>query len=214
MVTAGNAGEADYASHAVCDPGHPAMVAVAVGDDRCDCKSRHGVHRIKAARVKRIVSAIKEAIGVRAIARVLQGALSAGHALEGQVKRETIRESFSGKERGGLRVGILFDETDNIDRCWNGGDECSSIYSVEDAIKAAEAVCCPEIRSAVRVGSDECGCDTHDGDSRKPVPGFCQASWKEPNFLLIGGEIRRESAEGDLAIRCSKGSRSGLWCRQ
>jgi len=213
MVAAGNAGEADYASHTVCDPGDPAMVAVAVRDDRRDCKSRHGVHRIKAARVKRIVSAIKEAIYVRAIDRVLQGPLSAGNALESQVERETICESFRGKECGGLRVGILFDETDGIDRCWNGGDECSSVHSAEDAIKAAEAVCCPEIRSAVRVGSDERGCDSHDGDSRKPVLGFGQASWKEPNLLLIGGEIRGESAEGDLAIGCSGGSRSGLLCR-
>ena len=186
------------------------MTAVAVGDDRGDCKRGHSVHGIKPAGVKRIVGAVKEAIGIRAVAGVLQGLLSAGNALERQVERETVRESFRGKERRGLCVGIPFYEADGIDRCGNGGDECRGVHTAEGAIETAEAVRCPEVRSAVRVGSDECGGDTRNGDRRKPVLGFGQMSGKEPNLLLIGGKIRGESAQGDLAIRCSGDSRSWL----
>lgn len=188
------------------------MITVAVGDDRGDCKRGHGVHGIKPAGVEWIVRAVKEAIGIRAVARVLQGLLPAGNALERQVERETVRESFGGKERSGLCVGIPFYETDGVNRCGNGGDECRGVHTAEGAIEAAEAVRSPEVRSAVRVGSDECGGDTHNGDRGKPVLGFGQMSWKEPNLLLIGGKIGGESAQGDLAIRCSGASR--LWLLQ
>ncbi len=204
MVAACNPGEADCAGHAVCDPRDPATRAVAVGDDRCDRKSRHRVNGVKAAGVKRVVSSSKEAVRIRAVARVFQRLLPARNTFESQIERETIRESFRRKKRSGLRVGILFDETDRIDRRWNGGDKCSGIRSAKDAIKATEAVRSPEVWSAVRVGSDECRRYTHDSDGRKPVLGFRQTSWKEPNLLLICGEIPWESAERDLAIRCSR----------
>ena len=210
MVAAGDASEADCAGHAVRHPGNPAMITVAVGNDRGDCKRGHGVHGIKPAGVERIVRAVKKAIGIRAVARVLQGLLSAGNALERQVERETVRESFRGKERRGLCVGVLFYETDGIDRRGNSGDECRGVHTTEGSIEAAEAVRRPEVRSAVRVGSDECGGDTHNGYRRKPVLGFGQMSGKEPNLLLIGGKIRGESAQGDLAIRCGGDSRPRL----
>ena len=198
MVAAGNAGEADHAGHSVCNPRDPATRAVAVSDDRRDRKSGHRVHGIKAARVKRVVCSIEEAIRVRAIARVFQRLLPAGNTLESQIERETIRESFRGKKRGGLRVGILFYETDRVNRCGNGCDECSGVHPAEDAVKAAEAARCPEVGSAVRVGSDECRRYAHAGDRRKPVLGFGQASRKEPNLLLIGDEIRWGKCEGRL----------------
>ena len=100
------------------------------------------------------MSAVEEAICVRAVACVLEGLLSAGDALEGQVERETIRECFGGEERGALRIRILSYQADCVDRCRNGGDECSSVHSAEETIITAEGICCPEVRSGVRVGSD------------------------------------------------------------
>src|ERR1700675_4907329 len=186
------------------------MIAVAVGDDSGDGSSRHGMHGVKAAGVKRIVSAVEEAISVRAVARVSQGLPSAGDALEGEVQRETVRECFGGEERGALRVGILAYQADGIDRGGNRGDECSGVHSAEDVIKAAEAVVRAEVWSGVGVGSDECGRDRHDGDGGKPVFAFGELSGKKPNVLLIGEEIRGECAEGDLAIRRSEGRRKRL----
>lgn len=210
MVAAGDAGEADCASHTVGDPGHPAMVAITVSDDRRDRKGRHGVHGIKATGVKWIVGAVEKAISIRAVAGVAQRLQSPADSLEGQIQRETIREGFRGEKCGGLRVRILFDQTDGIDRCGHGGDEGSGVRPAEDAIETAEAVRGPEVRSAVRVRGDERGCDAEDGDGRKPMLSFGQAPGKEPNFLLIGDEIRGESAERDLAIRWSQGSRPRL----
>jgi len=178
MVAAGDARKTDCASHAVCDEGHPAMPAVAVGDDSSDCGCRHGMHGIKATGVKRIVCAIEKAICIRAVARVLHGLLSARDALEGEVKREAVRECFGSKQRGALRVGILLYQADGVDRGGNRGDECSGVHSAEDAIKAAEAVGCSEVRSSVGVGSDQCGCNAHDGNGGQPVFGFGKLSGK------------------------------------
>lgn len=210
MGAAGDARKTDCAGHAVCDEGDPSMLAVAVRDDSSDCSCRHGMHGIKAAGVKRIVSAIEKAICVRAVARVLQGLLSAGDALEGKVECETIRECFGSKERGALRVGIFLYQAKGVDRSGNRGDECSGVHSAEHAIKTAEAVGCVEVRRSRRVGSNECGCDSHDRDGGKPMFGLGELSGKEPDIFLIGEKIRGECAEGDMAIRCSDGRRLRL----
>src|SRR5580692_2960033 len=131
MAAARDAREADCARHAVCDEGHPTMIAVAVRDDGGDRNSRYGMHGIKTARVKRIVSAVEEAVCIRAVACVLQRLLSARDALEGEVDRETIREGFGGKERRALRVGILSYQAVGVDRCGNGGDKRSGVHSAE-----------------------------------------------------------------------------------
>lgn len=55
------------------------------------------MHGVKAAGVDRIMSAIEEAICIRAVARILQGLFSAGDALESEVEREAIRECFGGE---------------------------------------------------------------------------------------------------------------------
>lgn len=112
------------------------------------------MHGIKATGVKWIVRAVEEAIWVRAGAGLLQGLLSGSNALEGEVQRESICECFGGQERCALRVEIPLDQAYGVDRCGNGGDECSSVNSAEDAIKAAETVRCAEGRSGVRVRSD------------------------------------------------------------
>jgi len=129
VVATGDARKTDCASQAVCDEGDPSLPAVAVGDDCSDCSSRHGMHGIKAAGMKRIVCAIEKATFVRAVARVLQGLLSAGDGLEGAAERETISESFGSQKRGALRVGILLYEANGVDRGGDRGDNCAGVHS-------------------------------------------------------------------------------------
>ena len=207
MAAAGDACKADCPGQAICDEGHPTFRAIAVSDDRGNGNCRHGMDRIKPARMKRIVSAVEETIRIRAVAAVLQGLLSAGDSLEGQIERKTIRECFGGKERAVLRIGIFFYQADRVDRRGNRRDECSRVHSAERPIKTAESVCRAERRSSVRVGSDERGCDAHDCDGGKPVFTFGELSWKEPNFPLIAEEIRGKCAKRYLAIRGSNGGR-------
>ena len=107
MAAAGDTREAYCPSHAICNKGDPTMFAVAVRNNSGDCHSRHGMHRIEAAGVKRVVIAAEEAICVRAVACVLQGLPSAADAFKSEVEQETIRERFARKQRGALRVGIL-----------------------------------------------------------------------------------------------------------
>ena len=40
--------------------------------------------------------------------------------------------------------------------------------------------------------------------------GFGKLSGKEPNIFLVGNKVRREGADGDLAIRGSDGRRQRL----
>jgi len=64
--------KADGSGQAICDEWDPATAAVRVGDDRGDGHSRHGVHGIETARVKWIMSAVEETVGVRSV-RVYRG---------------------------------------------------------------------------------------------------------------------------------------------
>jgi hypothetical protein len=200
MIAPGDASETDCAGQAVRDKGNPTMVSIAVGYDSGYGSSCHGMHGIKAARVERIMSAVEEAICVRTVARVLQRLLSASDTFEGQVERETIREGFGGKQGGTLSIRIPLDQSNGIDRRGDYSDECSCVRPAEDTIVAAETVRRMEGRSCIGIGSDKTGCDPHNGDCGNPVLALGELSRKEPYVLLIGEEIRGESAEGNLAI--------------
>lgn len=109
MVTPGDPREAECASQAVGNEGDPTVLSVTVGDDSSDRGSSHGMHRIKAAGMERIMRAVEEAICVRTVARVLQRLLSASDASEGEVERETIREGFGGKQGSTPSIRIPLD---------------------------------------------------------------------------------------------------------
>lgn len=208
MIAPCDAGEADCAGQAVRDKGNPTMLAVAVGNDSGDGSSCHGMHRIEATGVKWIMSSVEETISIRAVAAVLEGLLSASNALEAEVQREAIRERLSGQKSGDLRVGVLLDQSNGVNRRGDRGNECSGVRPAKDTIVTTEAVRRAKRWSCIGIGSHECRRDSHDGDSRYPVLALDKFSGKEPNLLLIGEEIRGEGTEGNLAIRF--GDRCGL----
>jgi len=205
MVTPGDPREADCASQAVGNEGDPTVLSVTVGNDSGDGSSCHGMHGIKAAGVERIVSAVEEAICVRAVPRILQRLLSASDAFEGEVEGKAIREGFGGKQGGTLGIRILLDQSNCVDRRGDGSDECSRVRPTKDTIVAAEAVRRAEGRSGIGIGSHKTGCDPHDDDCGNPVLALGELSWKEPYVLLVGEEIRGESAEGNFAIISTDG---------
>ena len=178
------------------------MATVTMGDDGGDGGCGHGMHGVEASRVKRIMSAVEEAIRVRTVARVLQGLFSAGDSLEGEIECETVRECFGGEKRSFLRVGIFLHQADRVDCGGNCSDEGPSVHAAEDAVEAAKAGGGAEVRSGIGIRSEECGGNAHDGDSGKPVFAFGKLTGKEPDLLLIGQKVRGKRTKGNLAIGC------------
>lgn len=170
--------KADGSGQAICDEWDPATAAVTVGDDRGDGHSRHGVHGIETARVKWIMSAVEETVGVRSVTHILKGLFSSCDAFECEVERKAIRESLSRKKRSLLRVGIPSYQADDVDRGRNRRNKCSGVLAAEGSVEATETGSRAKVWGGVRIRSDECRTDTDDRQAGKPVFAFGNLSRK------------------------------------
>jgi hypothetical protein len=133
------------------------MIVVAARDDCGDSHCAHGVNGIEAAIMKRVVRAMEKTVGVRSVAGVLQRLLSRSGGLHGKIEEKAIDEGLTGKQRGILRVGILAQQADAIDRRGDGDDYRGRVRATESAVESAKVVGGAEWRCAVGVGGKEAG---------------------------------------------------------
>ena len=157
MVAGGDARKADSAGHSIGTESHPAMIVVAARDDCGDSHCAHGVNGIEAAIMKRVVRAMEKTVGVRSVAGVLQRLLSRSDGLHGKIEEKAVDEGLTSKQRGILRVGILAQQADAIDRRGDDDDYRGRVRVTESAVESAKVVGGAEWRCAVGVGGKEAG---------------------------------------------------------
>ena len=133
------------------------MIVVAARDDRRDSHCAHGANGIEAAIMKRVVRAIEKTVGVRSVAGGLQRLPSRSDGLHGKIEEKAVDEGLAGKQRGILRVGILAQQADAIDRRGDGDDYRGRVRATESAVGFAKVVAGAEWRCAVWVGGEEAG---------------------------------------------------------
>jgi len=133
------------------------MIVVAARDVRRDSHCAHGVNGIEAAIMKRVVRAIEKTVGVGSVAGGLQRLPSRSDGLHGKIEEKAVGEGLAGKQRLILRVGILAQQADAIDRRGDGDDYRGRVRATESAVGSANVVGGAEWRRAVWVGGEEAG---------------------------------------------------------
>jgi len=202
MSQRGDPRTADSRCEAVRQPRRPTMIVIAAGDHRGDRKNCGSMPGGKRAALERRLAPTKKCVVKRSCGRNITRSLPASHRFHRQVDYSAVSIGLPGEQCRTHLIRVMPRIACNHKRNRHRQHFPRGNRGIKNVVDVVEI---PRMRTkighGVRIGKDESGRSTCNGESGQQVVPSRKLTRKQPNHFLIVEKVLWHGSPGHLSLR-------------